>query len=140
LCCELAAINWGIEIKRYEITEVMPDQHIIDAMDKQAAAERERRKKVLEAEGSKRQLELESEGRKIQLQNESEGELIRARNLAQARKEQFSLEAEGEAYAIKQKALAHAEAINEVARVLGGDGAGAAAQLNMAREVSFNTD
>jgi regulator of protease activity HflC (stomatin/prohibitin superfamily) len=66
LCCELAAINWGIEIKRYEITEVMPDQHIIDAMDKQAAAERERRKKVLEAEGSKRQLELESEGRKIQ--------------------------------------------------------------------------
>jgi len=129
-----AAVNWGIDIKRYEITEVMPDQHIIDAMDKQAAAERERRKKVLEAEGSKRQLELESEGRKIQLRNESEGELIRTRNMAQARKEQFSLEAEGEAYAIKQKALAHAEAIKEVARVLSGDGAGDAAQLNMARE------
>ena len=62
--------------------------------------------------------------------------MIRARNLAQARKEQFTLEAEGEAYAIKQKALAHAQAIHEVATVLGGDGASAAAQLNMAREVS----
>jgi regulator of protease activity HflC (stomatin/prohibitin superfamily) len=37
-----------MEIKRYEITEVMPDAHIVDAMDKQAAAERERRKAVSE--------------------------------------------------------------------------------------------
>ena len=35
-----------MEIKRYEITEVMPDAHIVEAMDKQAAAERERRKAV----------------------------------------------------------------------------------------------
>jgi hypothetical protein len=42
-----ASVNWGIEIKRYEITEVLPDKHISEAMDKQAAAERERRKKVL---------------------------------------------------------------------------------------------
>lgn len=132
----LAAVNWGIDIKRYEITEVMPDQHIIDAMDKQAAAERERRKTILEAEGTKRQLELESEGRKIQLRNESEGELIRQRNMAQARKEQFSLEAEGEAYAIQKKAEAHATAIAAVAAALEGQGAGEAAKLNMAREVS----
>ena len=39
-------MNWGLEIKRYEITEVMPDDHIVEAMDKQAAAERERRKSV----------------------------------------------------------------------------------------------
>ena len=39
-------MNWGMEIKRYEITEVMPDDHIVEAMDKQAAAERERRKSV----------------------------------------------------------------------------------------------
>lgn len=129
-----AAVNWGIDIKRYEITEVMPDQHIIDAMDKQAAAERERRKKVLEAEGAKRQLELESEGRKIQLQNESEGELIRMTNLAKARREQFRLEAEGEALAINQKAIAHAEAIKCVASVLSQEEASTAAHLNMARE------
>ncbi len=57
-----AAQNWGLEIKRYEITEVSPDKFITEAMDKQAAAERERRKKVLEAEGDKRSAELESEG------------------------------------------------------------------------------
>ena len=43
-----AAKNWGIEIKRYEITEITPDKFITEAMDKQAAAERDRRKRVLE--------------------------------------------------------------------------------------------
>ena len=41
-----AATAWGLEIKRYEITEITPDKHITESMDKQAAAERERRKKV----------------------------------------------------------------------------------------------
>ena len=41
-----AANSWGLVIKRYEITEVSPDKHMTDAMDKQAAAERDRRKKV----------------------------------------------------------------------------------------------
>ena len=78
---------WGIEVKRYEITEVSPDKYITEAI---AAAERERRKKVLEAEGDKRSAELESEGQKIRLTNESEGELIKVKNEAQARKVQVS--------------------------------------------------
>lgn len=41
-----AADAWGIDIKRYEITDITPDKFITEAMDKQAAAERERRKKV----------------------------------------------------------------------------------------------
>ena len=36
-------------------------------MDKQAAAERDRRKQVLEAEGSKKSAELQSEGEKIRM-------------------------------------------------------------------------
>mmetsp|Transcript_24768 Transcript_24768/g.36531 ORF Transcript_24768/g.36531 Transcript_24768/m.36531 type:complete len:357 (-) Transcript_24768:74-1144(-) len=130
-----AAVNWGMEIKRYEITEVMPDAHIIDAMDKQAAAERERRKAVLEAEGRKRTLELESEGRKIQMSNESEGHLIKVKNEAEAQKEKLIREAEGEAHAIRQKALAQAQAILEVADALTKGGATErAAQMNIARE------
>ena len=35
-----------------EITEVTPDKIMTESMDKQAAAERDRRKKVLEAEGN----------------------------------------------------------------------------------------
>ena len=87
-----SATAWGIEIKRYEITEVSPDKFITEAMDKQAAAERDRRKKVLEAEGDKRSAELESEGFKIRMKNESEGSLIKITNEAEARKRQLLLE------------------------------------------------
>jgi regulator of protease activity HflC (stomatin/prohibitin superfamily) len=87
-----AALAWGIEIKRYEITDISPDKHITEAMDKQAAAERERRKKVLEAEGDKRAAELQSEGTKIRYTNESEGMLVKVRNEALARRAQYELE------------------------------------------------
>ncbi|CAE7433682.1 unnamed protein product, partial [Symbiodinium microadriaticum] len=130
-----AAVNWGMEIKRYEITEVMPDAHIVEAMDKQAAAERERRKAVLEAEGAKRTLELKSEGRKIQLANESEGYLIQVKNEALATKEKLILEAEGEARAIRERALAQSAAILQVAEALKKGGhTDRAAHLNIARE------
>merc|ERR1740139_2129968 len=79
-----AAAAWGIDIRRYEITEVTPDEQIRLAMDKQAAAERTRRELVLQAEGQKRRAELTSEGVKITLQNESEGMLIKIRNEADA--------------------------------------------------------
>ena len=87
-----SAVAWGLEIKRYEITEVSPDKFITEAMDKQAAAERDRRKKVLDAEGNKRSIELQSEGLRIQMKNESEGVLIKVRNEAEARKLQLVLE------------------------------------------------
>ena len=38
-----ASVPWGLEIRRYEITEITPDHQIRLAMDKQAAAERDRR-------------------------------------------------------------------------------------------------
>ncbi len=87
-----SAEAWGIEIKRYEITEVSPDRFITEAMDKQAAAERDRRKKVLDAEGDKRSAELESEGLKVKMKNESEGMLIKVTNEAEATKIQKQLE------------------------------------------------
>lgn len=81
---EESAAAWGLDIKRYEITTVTPDKFITEAMDKQAAAERHRRKKVLDAEGDKRAAELESEGTKIRMKNESEGTLIKMTNEAEA--------------------------------------------------------
>lgn len=132
-----AAVAWGLEIKRYEITEISPDKYITEAMDKQAAAERERRKKVLEAEGDKRAAELESEGQKIRHKNESEGMLIRVENEARARKSQLVLEAEGEADAVRLRAQAQAFAIAAVANALSGKTGGQAteaAKLLVARE------
>lgn len=75
-------------------------------MDRQAAAERLRREKVLQAEGQKQQLQLESEGAKIQLTNESEGNRIRVENEAKADAESVRLRAEAEATAVETIAYA----------------------------------
>ena len=130
-----AASAWGLEIKRYEITEVLPDKVINEAMDKQAAAERERRKKVLEAEGDKRSAELLSEGIKIRIINESEGNLIKVKNEAEARKMQMQLEAEGDAVATERRAQGQAAAISIISKALKESGGIEAARLNVASEL-----
>jgi len=129
-----AAEPWGISIKRYEITEILPDEEIQRAMDKQAVAERERREQVLAAEGLKKSQILESEGIKIKKQNESEGELTKVRNEALAEKEKRVLEAEGEAQAILTKANAQAEALRAIGNALDSDQGRAAAQLDIAKD------
>jgi regulator of protease activity HflC (stomatin/prohibitin superfamily) len=129
-----AAEPWGLEIRRYEITEITPDAQIRLAMDKQAAAERDRRERVLRAEGAKRQAELESEGVKISLTNESEGNLIKVRNEAEASKTKILLEAQGQAEAIRMTAMAQAEALKQIAAELLRPGGPEAARLAVARE------
>jgi regulator of protease activity HflC (stomatin/prohibitin superfamily) len=128
------AAPWGLKILRYEITEVTPDTKMREAMDKQAAAERTRRERVLTAEGSKQEKELESQGYKIMLTNESEGELIRTQNAAKATKLQRILEAEGEAKAIELKAEANAKSIHMIAEALNEAGGGEAARLALAKD------
>ena len=118
--------------RRYEITEVRPDRHISDAMDKQAAAERNRREKVLEAEGEKTKATLESEGIKIRLQNESDGALIKVKNESEAEKFKLMVEAEGTSKAMILKAEAQAESIKLVASQLQAPGGEAAAKFALA--------
>ena len=129
-----AAVAWGLAIRRYEITEVSPDEQIRTAMDKQAAAERTRREQVLQAEGNKQRAQLTSEGVKISLTNESEGNLIRVRNEAEAAKSKLLLEAEGEAEATRLKAAAQAEAIRTIAAEIVKPGGQEAAKLAIAKE------
>ena len=129
-----AATPWGLEVKRYEITEITPDPHIRLAMDKQAAAERDRRERVLRGEGDKQRAQLTSEGVKISLQNESEGMLIKLRNEAEASKLTFIREAEGRAEAIRQTANAQAEALRLIAFELQKPGGAEAAKLALAQD------
>jgi regulator of protease activity HflC (stomatin/prohibitin superfamily) len=129
-----ASEPWGLEIRRYEITEVSPDQQIRSAMDKQAAAERARREQVLRAEGGKRRTELESEGVRISLANESEGNLIKVRNEAEATKTKILLEAQGQSEAIRLLAKAQAEALMAIAAELQKPGGEDAARLALARD------
>eukprot|EP00543_Licmophora_paradoxa_P005103 CAMPEP_0202448858 /NCGR_PEP_ID=MMETSP1360-20130828/7647_1 /ASSEMBLY_ACC=CAM_ASM_000848 /TAXON_ID=515479 /ORGANISM="Licmophora paradoxa, Strain CCMP2313" /LENGTH=350 /DNA_ID=CAMNT_0049066597 /DNA_START=97 /DNA_END=1149 /DNA_ORIENTATION=- len=129
-----AAMPWGLDIKRYEITEITPDPQIRLAMDKQAAAERDRREHVLRAEGDKQRVELTSEGVKISLQNESEGYLIRVQNEAEAGKVKLIKDAEGQAEAIRLTAEAQAEALAKIASEIEKPGGMDAAKLALAKE------
>lgn len=129
-----AAMAWGLEVRRYELTEITPDDQIRVAMDKQAAAERARREQVLRAEGDKRRAELTSEGVKISLKNESEGKLIQVTNEAEAEKIKILREAEGKAEAVRVLAMAQADAIKQIAEQLGKGGGQEAAALELARD------
>mmetsp|Transcript_21951 Transcript_21951/g.46154 ORF Transcript_21951/g.46154 Transcript_21951/m.46154 type:complete len:407 (-) Transcript_21951:89-1309(-) len=129
-----AAVAWGLEVRRYELTEITPDERIRIAMDKQAAAERDKREQVLRAEGDKRRAELTSEGVKISLKNESEGKLIQITNEAEAEKIRLSKEAEGKAESIRIQAEAQAEAIEMIANQLSKVGGHEAAALALAKE------
>jgi len=129
-----AALPWGLEVRRYEITEITPDHEIRIAMDKQAAAERARREKVLRAEGDKERAQLTSEGVKISLTNESEGNLVKVKNEAEATKQRILLEAEGQAEAIRLTAKAQSEALEMIAQQINKVGGAEAARLALARE------
>eukprot|EP00611_Tribonema_gayanum_P024083 TRINITY_DN5224_c0_g1_i1.p1 TRINITY_DN5224_c0_g1~~TRINITY_DN5224_c0_g1_i1.p1 ORF type:complete len:388 (-),score=155.23 TRINITY_DN5224_c0_g1_i1:78-1241(-) len=129
-----AAMAWGLQVKRYEITEITPDTQISEAMDRQAAAERVRRERVLTAEGEKRAAQLQSEGVKLQLINESEGALIKVQNEARAAKDRIVLEAEGHALAVKLAADAQAKALEVIAEALNREGGAEAAQLAVAKQ------
>lgn len=129
-----SATAWGLDVRRYEITEIDPDPVIRQAMDKQAAAERARREQVLQAEGNKRTQELNSEGVKISLTNESEGNFIKVQNESNAAKIKLLREAEGEAESIRIRAKAQAEAIKMIADEIQKPGGSNAATLALARE------
>ncbi len=79
-----AVDQWGVDVARFEITEMTPDRRIQDAMDLQSTAERERRAVVTTAEGKRRAMELEAEGKKLSIELE-----------AHAKKVAVELEAQG---------------------------------------------
>ncbi len=98
-----ASEAWGVQVLRYEISNINPPQSILDAMEKQVKAEREKRAVILESEGEKQSTINVAEGNK------------RAEVLAaEAQRERQILEAQGEAEAIKQVADAEAEALRLV--------------------------
>lgn len=56
-------VDWGIALKTVEIQDINPSQTMQLSMEKEAAAERERRATVTRAEGEKSAAILEAEGR-----------------------------------------------------------------------------
>ncbi len=55
--------SWGISLKTVEIQDIQPSESMQQAMEQQAAAERDRKAMVTRAEGAKQSAILEAEGR-----------------------------------------------------------------------------
>ncbi|MEA2127719.1 MAG: hypothetical protein QOJ85_610, partial [Solirubrobacteraceae bacterium] len=81
--------RWGIRVNRVEVKAIDPPATILDAMEKQMRAERDRRAAILTAEGSKQSQILNAEGEKQAAVLRAEGQRTAA-----------ILRAEGEAKAI----------------------------------------
>jgi regulator of protease activity HflC (stomatin/prohibitin superfamily) len=105
------AEGWGVDVYRYEITDIHVSVEIREAMSKQASAERKRREDVLHAEALKKSQILESEGYKIKLINDSEGKKIQVENEAQADANSIRIRTDANKYQVVVEAQAKAEAL-----------------------------
>ncbi|WP_283683350.1 SPFH domain-containing protein [Parablautia sp. Marseille-Q6255] len=108
---DVATDPWGIKVNRVELKNILPPAQIVDAMEKQMKAERERREAILKAEGEKKSSILVAEGNKQSAILDAEAEKQAAILHAEAEKEKKIREAEGEAEAILKVQQAKAEGI-----------------------------
>ena len=83
-----ASGKWGIRVTRVEIKAIDPPKTIVDAMEKQMRAEREKRAAILNAEGVKQAKILTAEGEKqsniLTAEGEKQSAILRSEGQAQA--------------------------------------------------------
>lgn len=123
MAVENATEPWGVKILRYEIKSITPPRDVLDAMEKQMRAEREKRAKILESEADRDSKINRAEGFKQETIKTSEAEKIRQINTA-----------EGEAAAILAVAKATADGLREISASLSQPGGDQAARLRMVEE------
>ena len=92
-----ATNKWGIKVNRVELQDITPPESVLQAMEKQMQAERNKRATILTSEGEKAAIV----------------------NKAEAAKQQAILRAEGEATARIRKAEAEAIAIQKITEAVG---------------------
>lgn len=80
--------KWGIRVGRVELKAIEPPVSIVDAMEQQLRAERNRRAAILQAEGTKQSQILEAEGARqaaiLQAEGAAKAQVLRAEGEAQA--------------------------------------------------------
>ena len=103
-----ATNKWGIKVNRVELQDITPPESVLNAMEKQMQAERNKRATILTSEGQKQAAILQSEGEKTSTINRAEAD-----------KQQAILRAEGEATARIREAEAEAIAIQKITDAVG---------------------
>ncbi|HHO42489.1 MAG TPA: SPFH/Band 7/PHB domain protein [Epsilonproteobacteria bacterium] len=76
--------DWGVTVKSVEIQDIAPSETMQASMERQAAAERERRAVVTAAEGNKNAMILEAEGQLEAAKKEAEAQIALANASAEA--------------------------------------------------------
>ena len=118
-----AALNWGVKVLRYEIKDLTPPAVILQAMQRQITAEREKRAVISESEGKKQeQINLATGAREAAIAK-SEGEKQSEINVA-----------EGKAQATIAIANATAQAISLIAKASEEQGGNTAINLTVAEQ------
>src|SRR6056297_1269798 len=108
-----ASDPWGIKVMRYEIRNIRPSDNLINTLEKQMEAEREKRAEITESTGS-RDFKI----------NESKGEQQSQILVSEAQRQRRINEAKGRAKEIELVATATANGIRRVSRAIekpGGD-------------------
>lgn len=103
-----ATNKWGIKVNRVELQDINPPVSVLQAMEKQMQAERNKRAEILNSEGEKQSAILKSEGEKMATINRAEAE-----------KQREILNAEGIAAAKVKQAEAEAKAIELITQAVG---------------------
>ena len=116
-----AAEPWGVQVLRYEIKDIEPPKSVLEAMERQMRAERDKRATILESEGHRQSAINVAEGEKEALVLGAEA----------VRAEQILL-AEGEAQAIETVANAKAFALRTIGEVAATADGQKAVQLDLA--------
>ncbi len=118
-----ASDPWGVKVTRYEIQNIQVSPSIMEAMENQMKAEREKRAEIARSEG-----EMET---MINLSRAAYEECI---NIGEGEKERAINEAEGEAREIIAIAKAKAESIKKISEGLSVEGGDIAAELSICEE------
>ena len=102
-----ASDPWGVKVLRYEIRDIYPTRHVIDTLEKQMEAEREKRAEITLATAEKERLI-----------NISEGERQLAINISEGEKQKRINEAEGKSKSIELIADATAKSMEMVGKAI----------------------
>ncbi|REL38557.1 paraslipin [Rhodohalobacter sp. SW132] len=118
-----AADPWGIKVMRYEIRNISPSNAIVDTMEKQMEAEREKRAEIVNSEGFREARINESKG-------ERESQIL----ISEAQRQRRINEAKGRAQEIELVATATANGIRRVATAIEKPGGAVAVKTKLVEQ------